>query len=62
MFRKSDLKKASSQLPIFMLYYYYLFVIINIDISVMIIDLLSLSNIYISLVDLDYYIYIIGVY
>ena len=45
-----------------MLYYYYPFVIINIDISVMIIDLLSLSNIYISLVDLDYYIYIIGVY
>ena len=46
MFWKSDLKKASGQLPILVLYYYYLFVIININISIMLIVLLNLSNVF----------------
>ena len=52
IFRKSSLKKASSQWPIFVLYHYYLFVAINKNISIMIIVLLS-CQVYISLVDLD---------
>ena len=64
IFRKSGLNKASNQLPTFVLYYYYLFVIININISLLIIVLLKFVKyiLDISLVDLDYYMYKLGVY
>ena len=57
VFRRYGLSKPSSQLSLLIIS----FVIIDINVSIKIIALLN-CQIYISLVDLDWYIYVLGVY